>query len=64
MGWGAEDLGGGPGLDDPAEIHDDHSVSEDANDAEVMRGEQVGVTELVLQVSEQVDDLAAHRKIE
>ena len=47
----------GSGLDDLAQVHDVDPVRHVANDIEVVRDEEVGDPELVLQVSEQVEDL-------
>ena len=42
---------GGRGLDDLAEVHDRDAVGDVAHDGEVVRDEEVGQAELVLQVS-------------
>ena len=51
-------------LDDLAEVHDGDAVGDVAHDAEVVRDEDVGQRELVLQVVEQVHDLRLDRDVE
>ena len=51
-----EDRGRGP-LDDLAQVHDRDPVRDVAHDTEIVRDEDVGEVELVLEVVEQVDDL-------
>ena len=51
-------------LDDLAEVHHRDAVGDVAHDAEVVRDEDVGQRELVLQVVEQVHDLRLDRDVE
>ena len=51
-------------LDDAAEIHHRHAVADVLDHREVVRDEQVGEPELVLQVHQQVDDLRLDRHVE
>ena len=50
------DVGGRPGLDDPAEVHDGEAVGDVAHHGQVVGDEQVRDPELVTQVGEQVAD--------
>ena len=59
-----EELVGGAELDDLAEVHDRDPVGDVAHDAEVVRDEDVGEVELVLQVVEQVEHLRLDRDVE
>ena len=59
-----EQLLGGRGLDDPAEVHHRDPVADVADHREVVGDEEVGQAELVLQVDEQVDDLRLDRHVE
>ena len=45
-------------LDHVAQIHDADAVGNVLDDRQVMRDEQIGQVALLLQISEQVDDLA------
>ena len=54
----------GAELDDHAEVHHRDPVGDVADDAEVVRDEDVREVELVLQVVEQVDDLRLDRDVE
>ena len=51
-------------LDDAPNIHHGHAVAHVLHHAEVVRHEQVGQAEPVLQFQQQVDDLRLHRDIE
>ena len=51
-------------LDDHPEVHDGDPVRGVPNDGEVVRDEEVGELELVLQRLEQVDDLGLDRDVE
>ena len=51
-------------LDDHAEVHDGDPVRDVADDAEIVRDEDVGEPELVLEVVEEVDDLGLDRHVE
>ena len=53
-----------PDLDDLAEVHDRDPVGDVADDGEVVRDEQVGEAEVVLEAREQVDDLRLDRDVE
>src|SRR5260221_2799574 len=48
----------------PAEIHDEKIIGDVADDAEIVRDEEVGQAELVLQVVEQVEHLGLDRDVE
>ena len=58
------DLFRGADLSDLPEVHDGNAIRDVADDAEVVRHEDVGEAELALQVAEQVDDLCLHRYVE
>ena len=47
-----------------AEVHDQDAVGDVADDVEIVRDEQVGEAELLLQVLEQVEDLRLHGDVE
>src|SRR5262249_17998701 len=51
-------------LDDPAQIHHGDAMTDVLDDGEIVRDEQIGETELALQVDEKIDDLRLHRDIE
>mgnify|MGYP000902678350 CR=1 FL=1 len=51
-------------LDDPAQVHDRDAVRDLPDDRQVVRDEDVGDPELVLQVLEQVDDLRLNGDVE
>ena len=51
-------------LDDRAQVHHGDAVGDVADDGEVVRDEQVGERELLLQLLEQVDDLRLDRDVE
>ena len=51
-------------LDGLAEVHHHHPVGDVADDVEVVRDEDVGEPELLLQVLQQVEDLRLHRDVE
>src|SRR5687767_9561802 len=51
-------------LDDPAEVHHRDAVADVLDHREVVRDEEVGQPELVLQVHQQVDHLRLHRYVE
>ena len=53
-----------PLLDDPAEVHDGDRVGHVADDREVVRDEEVGQVEPVLQVAQQVEDLRLDRDVD
>ena len=59
-----EELVGRRDLDDLAEVHDGDPVAHVADDREVVRDEEVGEPQLVLQVGEQVEDLRLDRDVE
>ena len=58
------DLLRGPDLDELAAVHDRDPVAHRAHDGEVVRDEQVGQPELVLEVLEKVEDLRLDRDVE
>lgn len=64
MLWGVEDFGGGAGLDEFASGHDQDGGAEVFDDGEVVRDEEVGEGELVLEILEEVDDLGLDGDIE
>ena len=51
-------------LDDAAEIHHGDAMADVLDHAEVVRDEQVGEAELLLQVHHQVEHLRLHRDVE
>ncbi|EGJ74926.1 putative peptide ABC transporter ATP-binding protein [Streptomyces sp. Tu6071] len=51
-------------LDDAAEVHDGDAVGDVADDREVVRDEDVGEVELLLEPLHEVDDLRLHRDVE
>ena len=51
-------------LDDPAEVHDRDPVGDVADDGQVVRDEEVGKVEVLLEALEQVDDLRLDRDVE
>ena len=51
-------------LHHPAQVHDADAVADVADDGEVVGDEQVGETEALLQVLQQVDDLRLDRHVE
>ena len=51
-------------LDDAAEIHDRDPVADVLDHRQIVRDEQVGQLELVLQIHQQVDDLRLDRDVE
>ena len=59
-----EDLLARTDLDDPPQIHHRDAVADMADHREIMRDEQIGEPELVLQVFEQVDHLRLDRDVE
>ena len=46
VAWCGKNLGGPPDLDDPPEIHDDHTVADRLHDGEVMADEELGQIDL------------------
>ena len=58
------DLLARPHFHDLAEVHDRDPVGDVANDREVVRDEEVGEAEVVLEPGEQVDDLGLDRDVE
>ena len=57
-------LGGGPGLDDPAEVHHRDPVADVADDGQVVGDEQEPEVELGAQPLEQADDLGLDADVE
>ena len=53
-----------PDLDDPAEVHHRHPVGDVPRQPEVVADHERGQAELVAQAQEQLQDLAAHRRVE
>ena len=51
-------------LHDLAQVHDRHTVADVLDDPQVVRDEEVGQAELLLQVLQQVDDLRLDRDVE
>ena len=51
-------------LDDLAEIHQRHPVADVAHDREIVRDEDVGQAELLLEIGEQVENLGLDRHVE
>ena len=60
----AEDGLRAPELHQPAEVEHGDAVGEVADDAEVVRDEEVGDAALRLQLDEQVEDRRLHRHVE
>ena len=52
------------GLDDPAEIHHRDAVGDVLHHREIVRDEDVGEAEPVLQIAQQIDDLRPDRDVE
>ena len=55
---------GGGDLDHAAEIHDRHAVADVLDDRQVVSDEEIGQSEFLLQVLEQIDDLGLDRDVE
>lgn len=51
-------------LDDFPRIHHRDAVADVADDAEIVRDEEIGEAELLLQIGEQIDDLRLHGDVE
>ena len=64
MGWPFVDLVRIALLDDLSEIHDSNPVADMADDRQIVGNEEIGDTQLLLQISEQVDHLGLGRDIE
>ena len=60
----AEELLGGGGLDDPAQIHDHDAVGDVLDHREVVADEEVGQAQLVAQLHEEVQHLRLDRDVE
>jgi len=59
-----EDIGRRAAFDDPSRIHHHHLVRDRPGDGQVVRDEQVGKAQFVVEPGEQVEDLRADRHIE
>ena len=59
-----EEFGGRRDLDNFADIHHCHTVANMFDHAQIMRHKQVGESQFVLQIEQEVDDLRLHRDIE
>ena len=59
-----EEIVGGCELDDLAEIHHRDPVGDVADDGEVVRDEEIGEVELLLQLDQKVEDLRLDRDVE
>ena len=59
-----EDLARGPGLDDPARVHDGDTVAHTRDDPEIVRHEQHAHAQLTLHVLEQPQVLRLDRDVE
>src|SRR5512140_2619021 len=59
-----EQLFGGRGLDDPADVHHRDPLADVLDDAEVVRDEEVSEPELFLKVEQEVEDLRLHRYVQ
>ena len=53
-----------PGFDDLAEIHDRDRVAHMRNSGQIMRDEQIGKSEPILQIAQEVEDLRPDRDVE
>ncbi len=51
-------------LDQPPEIHHCNAVSHDSHNIEVVRDEEIGVIELLLQILHQIQDLRLNRDVQ
>ena len=51
-------------LDDPAEVHDGDRVGHVADDREVVRDEEVGQVEPVLEAAQEIEDLRLDRDVD
>lgn len=51
-------------FDNPPEVHDGHALAQVFNHREVVGDKEVGQTELLLDVIEEVDNLGLNREIE
>ena len=63
MLWRTQHLVDQAALDDAAEIHDGHLMRQIVDHREVMRDEQVGQPEVVLQCLEQIENLRLDRDV-
>src|SRR5215470_1292192 len=59
-----EDLLGLAELDDAADVHHRDTVTDVADDAQVVRDEEIGQSELLLQVEQEVQDLRLHGDVQ
>ena len=59
-----EQVGAVADFDDLAEIHHGDAVTDVLDDGDVVRDEQIGEAELLLQIAQEVDDLRLHRDVE
>ena len=64
MGGGCEDFTNRAGLDYTAEIHHRHIIGNVSDYRQVVRNEDVGQPELVLEALQQIDDLCLNRDVE
>jgi hypothetical protein len=64
MSGSVEHLGRRAGFDDPAEVHHGDAVGDVAHHRKIVRDEQVGQAELLLQRLQQIDDLRLDRHVE
>src|SRR5262245_10846281 len=55
---------GGPGFDNPSEIHDENAPADVFHDGKVVRDEKIGNSALGLEFIEKVNDLRLHRNVE
>ena len=51
-------------LDQLADVHHRHAITNVADDGEIMRDEQIGQLEFLLQFLQQIEDLRADRHVE
>ena len=59
-----KDAGGVARLDDLAEVHHRHAGADVAHEPQIVRDEEVGQLQPLLQIEQQVDDLRLNRDVE
>ena len=51
-------------FDEPAAIHHGHAIADLAHQPQIVRDEEIGQAEALLQIEQQIDDLRLHRHVE
>ena len=64
MFWIGEQRISRPLLHDLSRVHDGDSVSEDADDREIVRDEEIGQTALLLKLEQKIEDARLNRDVE